>query len=96
MTTTPYQQGRAKEYRIKTALERGGWTVYRTAGSHSQWDLLAVRPEGWLLVQCKVGSVSRPFLQRLGDWCRDHLPSGTVAEVWTSEGKYRVWPERTP
>lgn len=38
-----YNRGRAFEYRVKKYLEDRGWTVFRTAGSHSKADLVCIK-----------------------------------------------------
>ena len=43
MTNKNYNNGRAKEYRIKKKLEAEGWFVIRSAGSHSIVDLIALK-----------------------------------------------------
>ena len=57
-----YVRGRAKEYRVKAKLEKEGWTVLRTAGSHGPFDLVAIKRPRWSLdegqmrlIQCKSG-----------------------------------------
>lgn len=42
--TTAYARGTAFERRVKAALERAGWLVLRSAGSHSPADLVAWSP----------------------------------------------------
>lgn len=44
MGNNHYRQGRQKEYELKARLEHDGYMVFRTAGSHSPADLVAVRP----------------------------------------------------
>ena len=39
-----YTIGRSYEYRAKKQLEAEGFQVVRSAGSHSEWDLIAVKP----------------------------------------------------
>lgn len=39
-----YRRGRQKEYSLKDSLEKDGYIVFRTAGSHGIADLIAVRP----------------------------------------------------
>jgi hypothetical protein len=39
-----YLRGRAKEYQLKSDLEKKGYIVFRTAGSHGLADLIAVKP----------------------------------------------------
>ena len=63
---TAYRRGADFERRVKARLEEDGWTVFRTAGSHSPCDLIAFRPvedgfqvDGYQVdvrfVQCKSG-----------------------------------------
>jgi len=52
---TRYASGRRFEWRVKRFLERRGWFVVRSAGSHGIADLVALRrgcPP--MLVQCKA------------------------------------------
>jgi Holliday junction resolvase len=53
---TSYSKGRAFEYRVRRHLEGKGWVVFRTAGSHSPADLIALRTGEVWLVQCKATS----------------------------------------
>ena len=61
MPNKNYKRGRTLEYDVKALLEQGGYTVVRSAGSHSPFDLVAVKEttgqvkEIWIL-QCKVES----------------------------------------
>ena len=41
---TAYRRGADFERRVKARLEEQGWTVFRTAGSHSPADLIAFKP----------------------------------------------------
>ena len=41
---TRYEQGRRYEYKIKKQLEKEGRNVTRSAGSHGDFDLIAIRP----------------------------------------------------
>ncbi len=63
MKTTPKQRGSNFERRIKTWLEKRGWTVFRSAGSRSPADLIALRPGLTVLaVQCKASP--KPALKK--------------------------------
>ena len=61
-----YERGRAFEYRVKRKLERDGFFVVRSAGSHFP-DLLAVKEGVPYAVECKrdAGRVTRMELERL-------------------------------
>lgn len=39
-----YQRGRRREYEIKEKLTGEGWLCFRTAGSHSLADIVALKP----------------------------------------------------
>jgi Holliday junction resolvase len=60
-----YRKGARAEYKLKSELERAGWTVVRSAGSHGYWDLVAFKFRRGhvdiLLIQVKAQSpLSRP------------------------------------
>jgi len=46
-----YKRGRSKEYQVKRKLEKRGYFVIRSAGSHSPCDLVAVKNNHILCVQ---------------------------------------------
>jgi len=49
---TNYIRGRNFEYRVKKLLEKKGYIVFRTAGSHGLFDLIAVRHiKGYFLIK---------------------------------------------
>lgn len=70
-----YRRGADFERRVKERLEGQGWTVFRTAGSHSPADLIALKSErGQLfgsplrpdvhLIQCKSGKTAMTKRER--------------------------------
>jgi len=60
MVNKNYQKGRAFEYKIKKAYEKSGYLVFRSAGSHSIADLIAIHPSGLVhLIQCKATSFEK-------------------------------------
>lgn len=48
-----YKIGRQFEYYIKQKLKKEGALVIRSAGSHSPFDLIAIKPDGIYFIQCK-------------------------------------------
>lgn len=65
MTNNNYKRGRAFEYRVMAMCEKAGYTVIRSAGSHSKADVIAIKSiyaNNWkwttdvLFIQCKYGS----------------------------------------
>jgi len=101
---TPYQRGAAFERRVQQLLERQGWRVIRSAGSHSPVDLVAWPPPGsvlWALhrtwvVQAKRGRRLAPGEQ---DALREWADACQAEAVWVypaagSRGLvFRVWLE---
>ena len=55
MPNKNYERGRRFEYRCKRELEARGWYVWRTPGSKSPADLIALKAPDWtVLIQCKT------------------------------------------
>jgi Holliday junction resolvase len=52
---TNYRRGARFEYQCRDELMEAGWFVIRAAGSHGAADLVALRGNDVLLIQCKVG-----------------------------------------
>lgn len=48
-----YRNGRAFEHRVRADLEANGYRCFRTAGSKTKVDLIAVKHGQVLLIQCK-------------------------------------------
>ena len=53
MANKNYVSGRRFEYTIKKALEKLGWIAIRSAGSHSPFDIIAIKGDRILLLQLK-------------------------------------------
>ena len=62
-----YQKGRRKEYKLKHLLEKAGYIVIRSAGSHSFSDLIALDREHKTItfIQCKPSNFSKKAKERL-------------------------------
>lgn len=73
-----YKVGRSLEYAVKKALEQDGYTVFRSAGSHSQADLIAIRVG---MVECSEGSEPMTFVTLVQ--CKRHRNLMTVREINT-------------
>jgi Holliday junction resolvase len=99
---TPYRRGVAFERRVQHLLERHGWRVIRSAGSHTPVDLVAWPPVetlAWLagqvwVIQCKRGArLSGRAQADLCDWA-DFVHGEAV---WARPGLagrgvvFRVW-----
>jgi len=56
-----YRRGYAFELRVKRSLEKRGYFVVRSSGSHGPADLLAVSKDGKVLaIQCKLDGYIPP------------------------------------
>lgn len=78
MVNKNYRKGRAKEYRLKQQLERRGFIVLRSAGSHGFADLVAIHKRGKYIkfIQCKpkdLGKLARGKLEYDNAWINHKL-----------------------
>lgn len=65
-----YARGYAFERRVKLLLESMGYFVVRSSGSHGIADLVALRVDARLLIQCKrSGAISIAEWNELYDTC---------------------------
>ena len=62
MSNKNYVAGRKFEWKIRDVYKTLGFDVYRTAGSHSPVDLIAVNENGVLFIQCKKGRLKKSEL----------------------------------
>ena len=53
MVNKNYVSGRRFEYTIKKELQDQGWIAIRSAGSHSPFDIIAIKEDKILLLQLK-------------------------------------------
>ena len=87
---TSYSKGRAFEYRVRRHLEGKGWVVFRTAGSHSPADLIALRTGEVWLVQCKgTNGYMTPVERQKFTTLANGL--GVMAVVASKDGKKLVY-----
>lgn len=49
-----YVKGRYYEYRVKSLLEKCGYIVFRSAGSHGLFDLIAINPNTKIILFIQV------------------------------------------
>lgn len=71
MPNANYRAGRALEYEVKKDFERRGYQVSRTAGSHGLFDLICLRADDVVLVQCKLCATQT----KLEKFCKDFATS---------------------
>lgn len=58
---TNYHRGAEREHYIKKKLEKQGYFVIRSAGSHSPVDLVAIKKGEVRLIQSRKRKYLRPF-----------------------------------
>lgn len=59
MTNPNYIAGRNAEYRTMQRLEKRGYFCSRTAGSHGPYDVMAIGPTEYLLIQVSYGEAKK-------------------------------------
>ncbi len=62
---TNYRKGYNLENKTQRLLERFGWDTFRSAGSHTAFDVLAIKDEVILKIQCKKTSSDKLYLYDL-------------------------------
>lgn len=60
-----YNNGRAKEYRLKKKFQKEGYVVLRTAGSHGFADLIAIKDSTVLFIQVKPKKFAESAIKKL-------------------------------
>jgi Holliday junction resolvase len=84
---TNYARGSAFERRVRDKLAADGYTVYRTAGSKTQVDLIAYKPGGpTLWIQCSLGAKSKREMRELADLAELFADSGPPSPVLVEKG----------
>lgn len=83
---TNYVRGVAIERKLKKLLESHGWLVFRSAGSHGAFDLIAQRADGIRNIQCKRvkhKTEMEPLLRELRLAAKGlPLPRNASYELW--------------
>lgn len=55
-----YAKGRRNEWKSMELLRKQGWMCFRTAGSHSDWDIIALKADWYpMLIQVKTNRKSK-------------------------------------
>lgn len=80
---TNYARGATYERKAKATLESQGYSVMRSAGSHSPADLVGLSPHSVKLVQVKAFKLTPKQLREAMDELLEmRAPRGTEREVW--------------
>jgi Archaeal holliday junction resolvase (hjc). len=86
-----YTRGRDTEYKAVRTLEAAGYVAFRSAGSHSPVDVVAIGPTGVRLIQLKRAKQGKNW-QAEYEVAREQLLAlpklpGVTREIW-------VWVDR--
>ena len=79
--STPYQKGRAAEYKTIRELEKVGYTCTRSASSKGLWDVVGVNSSETRLIQVSSGREKRPC--EIEPFELLAVSPGTVKELWS-------------
>jgi Holliday junction resolvase len=74
-----YRAGLIFEYEVRNWLRARGWMIFRSAGSKSAVDLIGIRANQTILVQCKYGT--KPALQERINMCKLEETTGASIQV---------------
>ena len=84
MPNRQYAKGRRTEYKAMRLLEASGHLAFRTAGSHSPFDIIAVTSTCVRFIQLKsdyLSTIDREALEQI------RVPANATKESWR-------WPDR--
>ena len=100
---TNYRNGARIEYKAKAELEKDGYYVIRSAGSHGVFDLVAIGFGKLRLIQLKRTRSKKPNIDKLFkkdmqliyDFCARHTcPENTDFELWVWKKNGKEWVKR--
>ena len=95
MANQHYMSGRRFEYKVYHDLTGRGYYCVRAAGSHSKIDILAVKGDVCLLIQCKAnGAISPAEWNTLFDLCRGPTILPIVARKGNGKPEYMLITKR--
>lgn len=87
---TPYKKGYLKELEAKRILKRKKkfHTVFRSAGSHSPFDIVAISNSKVLLLQVKSGKFS--LKKELKKLRTIKVPGSVKKQLWYIEKNWKI------
>jgi Holliday junction resolvase len=96
-----YIRGRECEYKIMRLLEKANYICYRTAGSHSAWDIIADSETESLRIQSKRSKTELPlttYKEDIEKMRAVKVMSGIEKQLWLYTDRkgwkiFRVLPE---
>lgn len=81
-----YIKGRALEYKVRRELEKLGFRVIRSAGSHTPVDILAFKHGKLIAIQCKMKRHTQRDVNELIAWSKDMNASPVI--ISKKRGRY--------
>jgi Holliday junction resolvase len=87
---SPYRKGYLKELEVKRILRKSGkfYTVFRSAGSHSPFDLIAISNSKVLLLQVKTGKFN--FKKELKKLKSIETPECVEKQLWVLNKEWKI------
>lgn len=87
---TPYKKGYLKELEAirKLKMKKRFHTVFRAAGSHSPFDVVAISKSKVLLLQVKSGKFS--LKKELRKLKAIQMPKGVEKQLWCIRGDWKI------
>jgi hypothetical protein len=87
MVRNRYAKGRRNEWKSMEYLETHGLTCFRTAGSHSDWDIIALSPTSGRVMLVQVKTNKKPRIDPTKTWCGVHPDHLLILHVWYDYAK---------
>lgn len=82
---TKYQKGFRLEHEVKHWYENHSYFVFRSAGSHSLFDLIAMNKKHSILIQVKSNRISKKEIEEIKNF--NNMPLCTKKEVWIKKDR---------
>ncbi len=82
---TKYQKGFRLEHEIKDMYEKKSYFVFRSAGSHSLFDLIAMNQKHIILIQVKSNTISQKEIDELKKF--NNMPTCAEREIWIKKDR---------
>ena len=85
---TQYRRGANYERKIKKEYEEDGYLVLRSAGSKGPFDLVAIKEDSTILIQCKLRKPTKKEIEGVLETVRKYNIHGQAHLRWPEGGLY--------
>ena len=89
---SPYRKGYLKELKVVRILKKSGkfHTIFRSAASHSPFDIVAISKSKILLLQVKTGKFS--FKKEVKKLKEIKVPKNVEKQLWILNKEWKILP----